>query len=249
VRLSDLDPDAHLGDPFRKQRYVDAVFETVAPDYDRFTRLFSLGMDGAWKRVLARWVVAVARPDDLVLDLACGTGDLMEAVGRAGPRLVVGIDPNAAMLAIARRRSARRPVGPSARLMRADLMSLPVRDGTVAAVTVGYGLRNVPDAAAALREVARVLRPGGWLFDLDFFLPDRPAWRRLYLWYLRRAGRVVGRLWHAEPEAYGYIERSLVRWVTPGAFEVMLRSAGFRVERVRRHLGGGICLHAARRAS
>lgn len=258
VRLSDLDPDAHLGDASRKQRYVDAVFETVAPGYDRFTRLFSFGMDGAWKRELARWAREVTGPDDLVLDLACGTGDLLDAVG-VGPRLVVGIDPNAAMLRIARRRSARtagppanamssahRPAGPSARLMRADMMSLPVADRIAAAVTVGYGFRNVPDAVAAIREVARVVRPGGWLFDLDFFLPDHPGWRRVYLSYLRTAGRIVGRLRHAEPEAYGYIARSLARWVTPRAFQDMLQSTGFRLERVRRHLGGGICLHAAR---
>ena len=124
-------------------------------------------------------------------------------------------------------------------------MALPLADGAVAAATVAYGFRNVPEAGAALAEVARVVRPGGWLFDLDFFLPVSPAWRRVFRWYLRGAGRAVGAWWHRDPEAYGYIARSLDRWVTPPAFRSLLARSGFRVERVRPYLGGGICLHGA----
>ena len=275
MRLSELDPESHLRDPHRRQRYVTTLFDTIEPGYDRFTRLFSFGMDRAWKRQLADWAGAVVRPGDLVLDLACGTGDVLEAMGRGNERprggdragipvRLVGVDPSGGMLRIARRRFARdgredshspSPDAPipsppplSISLLRADMMSLPVADGAAAAVTVGYGFRNTPDAAGALQEVARVLRPGGWLFDLDFFRPERPGWRRLYLWYLRVAGRAVGRRWHAEPEAYGYIARSLEHWMTPPEFARALGSAGFQVERIRRHFGGGICLHAARYA-
>jgi demethylmenaquinone methyltransferase/2-methoxy-6-polyprenyl-1,4-benzoquinol methylase len=252
MALRDLDPDEHLRDPARKQLYVSTVFDTVAPSYDRFTRFFSFGMDARWKRQLAAWVAEVVAPGDVVMDLACGTGDVLEAVVRAqasdrpGPRVMVGLDPNASMLRLARKRLDR-PAQSPLRLLRADVMALPIAAGSVAAVTVAYGFRNVTDARAALADVARVVCPGGWLFDLDFFRPEGPGWRRLYLWYLRAAGRAAGRWWHGDEETYGYLARSLEGWVTPPEFRSLLGGAGFQVERVVRHLGGGICLHRARR--
>jgi demethylmenaquinone methyltransferase/2-methoxy-6-polyprenyl-1,4-benzoquinol methylase len=274
VPLGDLDPDSHLRDPARKQRYVTTLFDTIAPGYDRFTRLFSFGMDVEWKRRLAAWVMDVVGPGDVVLDLACGTGDVFGAVERLSGRaeigrgpiagadrppkqgfpspMIVGIDPSAQMLRLAADRLTDQPLDrstaqPLISLLRADMMALPIRSGSAAAVTVGYGFRNTPDVRGALDEVARVLRPGGGLFSLDFFRPEFAAWRQAYLTYLRVAGRAVGRWWHAEPESYGYIARSLGHWLTPGEFEQILQASGFRIERVSRHLGGGICLHAARR--
>jgi demethylmenaquinone methyltransferase/2-methoxy-6-polyprenyl-1,4-benzoquinol methylase len=254
MRLRHLDPDVHLRDPAQKQRYVTAVFDTVAPSYDRFTRLFSFGMDARWKRQLAEWVVEAVGPGDLVVDLACGTGDVALAAARAtrpsgtsvrvpsGAIRIVGMDPNHLMLASAKRRASG-----SAALVQADMLAIPCADRSAAAVTVAYGFRNVPDAAAALAEAARVLRPGGWLCSLDFFRPERSWWRRVFLAYLRVAGRAVGGWWHGEPEAYGYVARSLDRWVTATEFGALLRRTGFRVAGEVRHLGGGIVLHRAQR--
>ncbi len=249
MALGDLDPGLHLGDPARKQRYVTTVFDTIAPRYDRFTRWFSFGMDRGWKRQLAGWAAVALADDGVLLDLACGTGDLARAVhGGDGPagggRTWLGLDPSREMLRIA---AVRRSAHPAFHLIRGDMMAIPLPARSVDVVTVGYGFRNTPEVRGALGEVARVLRPGGWLFDLDFFKPTPRAWRRLYLWYLRRAGRLVGQWWHGEPEAYGYIARSIERWLTPGEFRAALVSAGFAVERCAEKLGGGICLHGARR--
>jgi demethylmenaquinone methyltransferase/2-methoxy-6-polyprenyl-1,4-benzoquinol methylase len=249
-RLGELAPEAHLRDPGRKQRYVNTLFDTVAPSYDRFTRWFSFGMDRRWKDRLAGWAADGLAAGDLVVDLACGTGDVGWAVGRSSGWAVgvVGLDPSAEMLRLARMR----PVGanrstaqPPNRLIRADMLAIPLRSGSAAVVTVGYGFRNVPDLAGALREVLRVLRPGGRLVTLDFFVPEGVRWRKLFLWYLRWAGRLAGRWWHGEPEAYGYIARSLDGWLTPTQFADALNAAGFAVRRVDRRLGGGICLHKA----
>jgi demethylmenaquinone methyltransferase/2-methoxy-6-polyprenyl-1,4-benzoquinol methylase len=251
--LSTLDPSSDLRDPARRRRYVSAVFETVAPSYDRFTRWFSFGMDARWKRQLARWAVDALRPGDVVVDLACGSGDVGRAVGRLSGWAVgvVGVDVSRPMLGLATRlgvgTGTNRPTAqPPNRLIRADMLALPLRDGVAGAATVGYGFRNTADVRRALAEAARVLRPGGWLFDLDFFRPESPAWRRVFHRYLWTAGRAAGRWWHRDPEAYGYIARSLEHWCTAAEFAGMLREAGFVVERVDRRLGGGIALHAGR---
>jgi demethylmenaquinone methyltransferase/2-methoxy-6-polyprenyl-1,4-benzoquinol methylase len=251
-RLGELDAESHLRHPGRKQRYVNTLFDTIAPSYDRFTRWFSLGMDRRWKDRLARWAAEGLEAGDVVVDLACGTGDVGRAVGRLGgwSVAVVGLDPSSGMLRLARKRIGggvvnRSTAQPLNRLIRADMLAIPLRSGSAAVVTVGYGFRNVPDLARALREARRVLRPGGRLVSLDFFLPEGVRWRRVFLWYLRRAGRLVGRWWHGEPEAYGYIARSLDGWLTPTQFAATLAQTGYAVRRVDRRLGGGICLHEA----
>jgi demethylmenaquinone methyltransferase/2-methoxy-6-polyprenyl-1,4-benzoquinol methylase len=252
--LGDLDPDAHLRDPARKQRYVTTLFDTIAPSYDRFTRWFSLGMDGRWKRLLARWGSDGLRAGEVAVDLACGTGDIGRAVERLSGRAVrvVGLDRSQAMLNRARRRPAaatphRSSAQPLNRLIQADMLAIPLQTASAGLVTVAYGFRNVPDLPVALAEAGRVLRAGGRLVSLDFFLPEQSAWRRAFRWYLRRAGRLVGRWWHEEPEAYGYIDRSLEGWLTPAEFGTALGRAGFQVERIARRLGGGICVHQARK--
>jgi demethylmenaquinone methyltransferase/2-methoxy-6-polyprenyl-1,4-benzoquinol methylase len=194
------------------------------------------------------------------LDLACGSGDIGLAVWRAGGQSVsvVGLDGNRKMLRLAQRRlrvveadrhsPADQPARPPAGLCLADMMALPIPTASMDVVTVGYGFRNAPDAAVAVAEARRVLKAGGWLFDLDFFRPESPAWCRLYLAYLWHAGRLAGRWWHDEPEAYGYIARSLERWLTAAEFGRLLAEHGFAVARWESRLGGGIALHAACRA-
>ena len=228
------------------------MFDIVATRYDDFTRLFSFGMDRRWKEeLLADAVAGAPRTGAVALDLACGTGDLAFAVaGRVAGARVTGVDASAAMIdaAKARRRAQAGSAAGAVAFRVGDMTRLDgVADASVDLVTAGYGFRNVPDFRAALAECARVLRPGGRLLTLDFYRPESALWRALFLGYLRVAGDLVGWLWHREPVVYGYIARSIDHFVSWREFAAALEQSGFVVERVRRHLLGGIAMHAARR--
>lgn len=252
VRLGSLDVDTYLRDPGLKQAFVTPMFDVIAPRYDAFTRLFSFGMDVAWKREAIAAVVRRAANAHAALDLACGTGDLAVAIARALPAVhVTAVDASAQMIVAADMRlvDAARDADVSARIRTTigDMTALNLPDASMDVVMAGYGVRNVPDATRAVREMARVLRPGGVLVTLDFYRPAFSPWRALLLGYLSLAGNAVGWLWHRDPVVYGYIARSIEHFMSWQAFSALLEREGFQVQRVTRHLGGGIALHEARR--
>lgn len=238
-----------MADAARRQGVVTPMFDVIAPRYDAFTRLFSFGMDATWKVDLVASVVARAAQARRALDLACGTGDIGFALAAQLPLLhVTGVDPSAEMLRIARIRVAdadhvRIAFEPG------EMASLPADTASVDVITAGYGFRNVPELDAAVRECARVLRPGGVLGSLDFFVPRNALWRALFLGYLRVSGDVVGWWWHRTPAIYGYIARSIAAFVTVEEFTAVLQRHGFQVVETRRMLFGGIGLHVAVRTN
>lgn len=247
MTLRGLDVEAHLRDPALKQRFVTPMFDIIAPRYDRFTRLFSFGMDRRWKNGMLDEIRSFAGPDSVALDIACGTGDLALALSRlASGGHVTGVDASERMVGEARRRAAAQG-DRRVRFEVGDMMRLTAPDASVDLVTAGYAFRNVPDPAAALREVARVLRPGGRLLTLDFYRPESALWRQLLVRYLWASGNLVGWLWHREPVVYGYIARSVEHWMSWQAFGRALESAGLDVERVDRMLLGGVAIHRALR--
>jgi demethylmenaquinone methyltransferase/2-methoxy-6-polyprenyl-1,4-benzoquinol methylase len=249
VKLGTMDVEAHLRDPARKQAFVTPMFDVIAPRYDDFTRLFSLGMDASWKAELIDAVIRHARNAGVALDLACGTGDVAVALARALPNAqVYGVDASPVMIDHMHERLRREPTGAS-RVHAAvgDMMALSQKTASVDVVTASYGVRNVPDAAVSVREMARVLRPGGVLVTLDFYRPRSWMWRTLFLRYLSVAGNAVGWLWHRDPVVYGYIARSIDHFMSAGDFSRLLSANGFTVQSVRQHLLGGIALHVATR--
>jgi demethylmenaquinone methyltransferase/2-methoxy-6-polyprenyl-1,4-benzoquinol methylase len=247
ARLQALDLEAHLADPAMKQRFVTPMFDVIAPRYDDFTRIFSFGMDRGWKRRLLDDARRVAPPEATVLDLACGTGDLALDLSRLVPTArVIGLDASGAMIDLAeRRRDAAQ--ADRVRFAVGDMSALELPSASVDVVTAGYGFRNVPDYRAALAEVARVLRPGGYLLTLDFYRPEKALWRRLVVGYLTIAGSVIGWLWHRAPVVYAYLGPSVSHFVSWQAFSRSLETAEFVVERVSPRLFGAIAMHRARR--
>jgi demethylmenaquinone methyltransferase/2-methoxy-6-polyprenyl-1,4-benzoquinol methylase len=227
--------------PERKRQYVRRLFSTIADRYDLITILLSYGQDKRWKRQLA--TLASNSPHLRALDLACGTGDIAFELALRGAD-VTGLDITLRMLQIAQRK-ARTPSG-SVSFVAGDMMALPFPDRSFDLVTTGYGLRNVPELAAALAEIRRVLTPGGRLLSLDFNKPANPIVRSIYLTYLTLVGSALGAVLHRDPDTYRYIAESIRRY--PGAAGVcaLARAAGFADCSYQSVLGGLMAIHSAR---
>ena len=224
--------------PEHKRRYVRGLFATIADRYDLITVLLSGGLDRRWKARLVDQVDWAGAPR--ALDLACGTGDIAFAAAGKGGR-VTGLDITHRMLQLARRKPQPRPVS----FITGDMMALPFADATFDVITTGYGLRNVPDLTGALREINRVLRPGGRMLALDFDRPSSTAIRTVYLAYLTVVGSSLGFILHRDPDTYRYIPESIRRY--PGAAEVsaMARRLGFSRCEHTPVLGGLMAMHSA----
>jgi demethylmenaquinone methyltransferase/2-methoxy-6-polyprenyl-1,4-benzoquinol methylase len=246
VPLRDLDLEAHLADPARKPNFVTPMFDIIAPRYDDFTRLFSFGMDRAWKDELLRRALAAAENPATVIDLACGTGDIAIELARLAPEAsIVGVDASDQMLVHGNERLRQLELN-SVRLTSGDMAAIPAADHSVDLITAGYAFRNGPPLSIGLAEVARVLKPGGILAVLDFYRPPSALWRAAYLAYLRAAGNLFGWWWHREPVVYGYIAASIEAWVSAEQFNESLQAAGFQVIETRSKLLGGVAIHVAR---
>jgi demethylmenaquinone methyltransferase / 2-methoxy-6-polyprenyl-1,4-benzoquinol methylase len=209
------------------------MFDRIAPVYDAMNRVMTCGLDRRWRRITVEQAV---RPGDRVLDACCGTGDLAIAA-RARGGDVVGLDFSERMLERARGKDA------DIEWVPGDMLALPFDDGSFDAVTVGFGVRNVDDLEAGLRELRRVLRPGGRVGILEITQP-RGALAPFYrLWF----DRVVPLLGKALPggAAYTYLPASVRRFPGPEELASLLGASGFTAVRFRRFAGGIVALHVA----
>ncbi len=223
---------------------VNDLFATVAPRYDLINDLQSFGLHRLWKRKLVR--LAEINPGERVLDVCCGTGDVAFALAQAGAD-VTGIDFSEPMLAVARRRLEERSgMAHRVRFQQGDALDLPFADGAFAAVTISYGLRNLADFDGGLRELLRVLPPGGRALVLDFGKPDFAPWRILYFQYLRWLVPWFGRAFCGDADTHGYILASLRRYPGQRGVDSALRTLGCQT-RVINLLGGVMAINWARR--
>ncbi len=212
---------------------VRRMFDRIAPVYDAMNRVMTAGLDRRWRRVT---VEAVVRPGDRVLDACCGTGDLaIAALGRGAD--VVGLDFSEAMLERARRKSA------AVEWVVGDVLALPFDDAVFDAVTVGFGVRNVDDLAAGVRELRRVLRPGGRLGILEITRP-RGLLASFYRLWFDRVIPVLGRVLPGGA-AYTYLPASVRRFPGPEDLAALLVGCGFAEVRFRLFAGGIVALHVA----
>jgi demethylmenaquinone methyltransferase/2-methoxy-6-polyprenyl-1,4-benzoquinol methylase len=221
---------------------VNLMFDRVAARYDLLNTLMSAGLHHRWRERAADQ--AGLRPGDSALDVCCGTGDLtLELASRLAPGgSVVGCDFSEPMLDLAREKTASRGAA-GVRFEWADALQLPYDAGRFDAVTVGFGLRNFADRDRGLREMARVLRPGGKLVVLEFTRPMRPPFSTFYSLWFDRLAPVLGRI-SDDPEAYAYLAESVRTFPGPrGLAERMDRAAGLEGIRYTVLAGGIVTIH------
>jgi len=207
-------------------RWVRSMFGRVAPRYDFANHLLSANIDRYWRRRAVAGVQDILRrPGARVLDLACGTGDLLVALEREAGRGLIGGDFCHPMLTGARAKLDRERLHSA--LIESDALALPFAASSVDLVTIAFGYRNLADYAAGLAEMRRILRPGGALAILEFTQPPNRAFASLYNWYARHILPVIGGLVSGAPEAYRYLPESVRKFPAAPELAGMMRAAGF----------------------
>ncbi len=235
--------------PWRqKARRVREVFDSVAPRYDLMNDLMSGGAHRLWKHFTL--TLASLRPGQKALDVAGGTGDLAAGLARqVGQRgLVVLTDINAAMLDRGRDRLLDEGFTGNLQYVQANAERLPFAPGTFDCVTIGFGLRNVTDKAAALRSMGRVLKPGGQLLVLEFSHPVAPGLKPLYDAYSFRVLPLLGRLVTGDEASYRYLAESIRMHPDQESLLAMFREAGLEGCRYHNLAGGIVAVHRGYRA-
>ncbi len=223
---------------------VQSIFKSLAPDYDRFNRLSSLGVDRSWRRKTVK--MAELRRTSQVLDIAAGTGDLTMALARYGqPESILSTDFVPEMLEVGKAKAAEYEGATSISFAVVDAQDLPFNDDSFDVVTVGFGVRNLPDRAANFREVHRVLKPGGRYLVLEMSRPPFAPFRALYHFYLHTVIPTLGGLLTGKRASFEYLRDSILGFPGQVALAGELHKAGFGEVTWRNLTFGIVAVHVA----
>jgi demethylmenaquinone methyltransferase/2-methoxy-6-polyprenyl-1,4-benzoquinol methylase len=228
---------------------VQKMFARIAPRYDFLNHLLSFSLDRVWRRRTAQHFLHILRrPDARVLDVCCGTGDLAFAFDRARAAPVapiVGADFVEGMLVRARAKAT--SAGERAAFVAADALNLPFADGSLDLVTSAFGFRNLANYEHGMREIARVLRPGGEVGILEFSEPGSGLMAAAFRFYFRQILPRVGGAISGSGEAYAYLPASVGKFPSPGDLAELMEASGFADARFESWNFGSVVLHTARR--
>ena len=227
---------------------IAGMFDAIADRYDLLNHLLSANLDKRWRRQAVASLHLAGR--ERVLDLCTGTGDLAIAARTASPPAarVIGVDFAGAMLRVGQAKIHDRKLAPTIALVRGDATRIPLPDGVVDAVTIGFGIRNVERLEAACKEMHRVLGHGGRLAILEFAVPTTPGFRQLYGWYLNGILPRLGRLLSGNSTAYRYLPDSVGAFSTPEELVNLLRQAGFHDVAASPLTFGAVYLYTGRKS-
>jgi demethylmenaquinone methyltransferase/2-methoxy-6-polyprenyl-1,4-benzoquinol methylase len=223
-------------------QWVRGMFGRIAPRYDLLNHLLSFNLDKRWRaRTVARVAGILDRPDARVLDLCCGTGDVLLALEARARRAVLGSDFCHPMLVEARRKIAARHFRTG--LLESDALALPLADASLDLITVAFGFRNLANYQRGLEEMLRVLKPGGVAAILEFSQPPNATFRALYGFFSTSILPRIGGIISGSREAYLYLPESIRKF--PGAEQLAeeIRHAGFSRVEFERMTGGAVALH------
>lgn len=223
---------------------VGELFATIARRYDLINDIQSFGLHRLWKRRVIR--LARPQPGERALDLCCGTGDLTLALAKRGAH-VTGLDFSDAMLQVAKEKSARFEQRSKTKIefIRGDAQQIPLADNSFDVLTIGYGLRNLGDLDAGLRDMWRVTKRGGRMVALEFGKPRNSAWRGIYFSYLKFMLPIFGKIFCGNSAAYAYVLESLNHYPPQEAVAAKMTELGWRNVRVLNLIGGVMSIHCA----
>ena len=224
---------------------VSELFATIARRYDLINDIQSFGLHRAWKQKVLR--LANPKAGERALDLCCGTGDLTLALAAKGAD-TVGLDFSEPMLAVAREKTKARASTSRIEFICGDAQKIPFAENTFDILTIGYGLRNLADLDAGLRDMFRVAKPGARFVTLEFGKPDNAVWRTIYFGYLRFFLPIFGKLFCGSAAAYRYILESLKNYPAQEAVAEKMRSAGWQNVQIINLLGGIMSIHRAEKS-
>jgi len=225
--------------------WVRGMFGRVAPRYDLANHLLSFNIDRYWRaRTVERLRPILQDPEARVLDVCCGTGDLVVALERARRAPVMGSDFCHPMLVAASRKIARRRN--RSPLFESDALALPLPDASLDLLTTAFGFRNLANYEAGLREMRRVLKPGGTAAILEFSQPPNAAFAAFYNFYSRRILPWIGGAVSGNRDAYTYLPESVRKFPTASELAEAMRRAGFRQAAYELFTGGIVALHVGR---
>lgn len=219
---------------------IRGMFGRIVPRYDLMNRLMTGGQDERWRRKAVRY--ALVAGNTIALDIATGTGDLALALANGGFERVVGLDFSEGMIEAA---EAKRGGRAGVSFVVGDAMKLPFADSSVDACTVSFGLRNMPDYGAALREFARVLKPGGRLVCLELTPFQKPVLGSLFKAFFTRVVPLVGGLLSGDREAYRYLPTSVAAFPDARSLAGLMRQSGFDEVTIEFVGAGTVAIHVA----
>jgi len=230
-------------------RTVREMFTRIAPRYDLLNHLLSAQMDRVWRARVARELKPILeRPDALVLDLCCGTGDLAFSLASHAKAQILGADFSHTMLVRAQEKAAAANGAAPLNFLEADALHLPFVDGAFDLVTTAFGFRNLANYEDGLREILRVLKPGGTLAILEFAEPAPGALGDLYRFYFQKVLPKIGGFISGDREAYAYLPKSVARFFRPQELASLMERVGYGSVHYHLMTLGSIALHTGVRA-